>query len=520
MLPNPAIEVFESALRADWARRGWDPSGLSLLLCVSGGADSIALLNVCHRLAPRLGFRLLAIHIDHRLRRESAEDAAFVARACCDLGIDLETFVLDPVVRAPRESVEMWARRERYARFEAAAAGTGADAILTAHHRDDLVETFFQRLYRGTGPRGLAAIPFRRGRIVRPLLDRSRAQIRAYAGALGAAWREDASNADVTLNRNWFRHRYLPALRARVPDFDARVAAMAAAMAAIGPGFDSLEAMDGAMRWDVADVPYLDPAVLAGKVRGEDRDSLRYWLQALARAAAVSAGLAIAPTVTPAILREFLRQWVRDSDALRVQIAPELAFVREKRGIYCVRAGSISETGLWQAKKTCSPQAQRVILDNGSGLAAWRWGERTYTLTARRYPRPADLVFPASSEERAIFDADRISCTLQVRIRKDGDHFSPLGTQSRSRKLKTFFNEEKVPAALRDSLPIVVSCHEAGRTEDGESDKHSDDAGVPTGDRSEGEVPAWVPGYGISDFFKVRGSTTHILELVMICENP
>jgi len=86
--------------------------------------------------------------------------------------------------------------------------------------------------------------------------------------------------------------------------------------------------------------------------------------------------------------------------------------------------------------------------------------------------------------------------------------------------LKTFFNEEKVPAALRDSLPIVVSCPEAGTTADGESETHSSDSGVPTGERSEGEIPAWIPGYGISDFFKVRGSTTHILELVMICENP
>jgi len=493
LIPPPsASDAFESGLRADWARRGWDPAGLSLLVCVSGGADSIALLNVCHRLAPRLRFRVSAVHIDHRLRDESAADAEFVARACSRLGIGLKTFVLDPAGRAPRESVEMWARRERYDRFDAAAREAGADAILTAHHRDDLVETFFQRLYRGTGPRGLAAIPFRRGRIVRPLLDRPRGQIRAYAGALGIEWREDASNADVTLNRNWFRHRYLPALRARESDLDARVAAMAAVMAAIGAGFASLEAMDEALLRDAEGAPYLDAAVLAEKVRQEDRESIRFWLQSLARVAAPSAGMASAPTVTPAIVREFLRQWLNGSDALRMQIAPGLAFVREKRGIYCVRAGSLLESGHPQAKKTCSPQVQRVILDNGSALATWRWGERKFTLTARRYPRPAGLVFPASSEDRAIFDADRISCTLQVRIRKDGDHFSPLGTQSRSRKLKTFFNEEKVPAALRDSLPIVVS----------------------------GDVPAWVPGYGISDFFKVGGSTTHILELVMICENP
>jgi tRNA(Ile)-lysidine synthetase-like protein len=511
----PEIAAFESALLDDWARRGWDPSGLSLLICVSGGADSIGLLHACHRLAPRLRCRLSVVHVDHRLRRESAEEAAFVAQVCSGLAVPCLNYVLDPSSRLAGESVEMWARRERYARFEAAADEAGADAILTAHHRDDLVETFFQRLGRGTGPRGLAAIPFRRGRIARPLLDRTRAQVRAYAGALGAAWREDASNADVTLDRNWYRHAYLPALRAREPDFDGRVSAMAAAMASICAGFDALEAMESALRRDAADAPYLDGDAIAGKVREDDRESLRYWLQTLAREAAAFSkaetepettpkrGLETAPTVTPAILQEFLRQWKRDANALRVQIAPRLAFAREKRGIYCVRAGSLKERAIRQPKKTCSPQAQRVILDNGSAFATWHWGERKYILAARRFPRPANLVFPSSAEDRAIFDADRISCTLQVRIRKDGDHFSPLGIQSRSRKLKTFFNEEKVPAALRDSLPIVVSCPVAGTAADGESD-----------------VPAWVPGYGISDFFKVNGSTTHILELVMKCENP
>jgi hypothetical protein len=100
-----------------------------------------------------------------------------------------------------------------------------------------------------------------------------------------------------------------------------------------------------------------------------------------------------------------------------------------------------------------------------------------------------------------------------------------LGVSSRSRKLKKFFNEEKVPAELRDSLPIVVSCHPsrgAGTPADGEPDGSSGSPGSPAGDAEplEGEIPAWVPGHGISDFYKVRGSTTDILELVMKCENP
>jgi tRNA(Ile)-lysidine synthetase-like protein len=236
---------------------------------------------------------------------------------------------------------------------------------------------------------------------------------------------------------------------------------------------------------------------------------------------AADGGTADVPPVTPAILKEFLRQWENASDAMRVQIAPGLALVREKRGICRAQADCLPVSGPSRPKKTCSPESQRVILVNGSAQAVWRWGDRRYSLTARRTPRPADLDFPPPSEGRAIFDADLISCTLQVRTRKDGDRFSPLGMLSRSRKLKTFFNEEKVPAALRDSLPIVVSCPSTemrvGTAVDGES------AGPgPDGDAiaPAGEIPAWIPGYGISDFFKVSGSTTHILELVMKCENP
>lgn len=479
----------------------------------------MALLHCFHRLAPSLRLGLAALHVDHRLRPESGEDAAFVAGICAGLGVPLRTAVLDPAGRRPRESAEMWARRERYACCAAAAREAGCEWILTAHHRDDLVETVFQRLGRGTGPRGLAGIPFRRGRIVRPFLDLPRVALRAWLAERGAAWREDASNADVTLDRNWYRHRYLPSLRAGDPALDARVADLARSVASLLPAIGALEAADDILRVDPQDGPYLDGEGIAALVTAGDGESLRYWLRTLLAApGGAGTGMVSAPPVTPAILREFRRQWVKGSDAMRVQIAPGLSWVRQKRGISCARADRVPLSRPGQPKKNCSPEAQRVILVNGSAQAVWTWGGRKYTLTARRSLKPAGLAFPAPEESRAIFDADLISCTLQVRTRKDGDRFSPLGMPSRSRKLKTFFNEEKVPAALRDSLPLIVSCPPLGR------------AGTAAGGGSSGpqgdslatteEIPAWVPGYGISEFFKVSGSTTYILELVMKCENP
>ena len=112
--------------------------------------------------------------------------------------------------------------------------------------------------------------------------------------------------------------------------------------------------------------------------------------------------------------------------------------------------------------------------------------------------------FPAAGEGRAIFDADLISCTLLVRTRKDGDRFSPLGVRSESRKLKVFLSEEQIPVGIRDEIPLVFS----GR--------HRGEADGAIGD----ETLAWVPGHGISEFFKVGPETARILEMELTCPNP
>lgn len=502
------IDPNESALAA-WDRRtaaflssqGWQPGRSALLLAVSGGADSTALLLWARRHASRTGARIAAAHVNHKLRPDADADQAFVVALCRGLGFPCVQRTLDPASRRPRESVEMWARRERYAFFDQAAESEGAEWILTAHHRDDLVETIFQRLGRGTGPRGLRGIPFRRGRIVRPFLDRSRAEILAYLGRCGAAWREDESNADIRIDRNWYRHRYLPSLRAEEPELDARIFAMAMRVQAIGKGCDVLEEAAALLQTDSEGNPYLALRGVAERVTEDDSESLDFWIRRLLRAAAqgsaaVSGGggeSASRPLpVTKEILREFRRQWKTGPRGLRVPLSGTLALKCGNNGVYCVESALDGAAARGRAKKSCSPPDQRVILIEGSAEASWRWGDRIYALSARRYPKPPGLVFPASGEERAIFDAAVFSCTLVIRTRKDGDRFSPHGVRSLSRKLKTFFNEEKVPVGTRDGFPLVLS----------------------------GETVAWVPGLGISDFFKVSGSTSHILELVLKCENP
>ncbi|MEO6095557.1 MAG: tRNA lysidine(34) synthetase TilS [Fibrobacteria bacterium] len=503
-----ALNLWDLPTQAFLASQGWDGSGSTWLLAVSGGADSIAMLHWARRTAPRAGSVLAVAHVNHRLRPGADTDRDFVLGICERFGIPCFTRDLDPAFRPVRESVEMWARRERYAFFEAAAdslpdvkPGMGPIWILTAHQRDDLVETLFQRLGRGTGPRGLRGIPFRRGRIVRPLLSRSRAEVLAVLGLQGAAWREDESNADTAIDRNWYRHRYLPFLRHAEPGLDARLFSMAMDVQAIGKGFDALEAEEALLQSDAHGVPRLSREGVGIKVTEEDLESLDFWVRGLLRASFPASAASVASRrpvrVTKEILREFIRQWRNGPETLQVRLNGAMSLNCRNQGIYCVETASIDPKGQGWGKKYCPPPVQRVILIEGSSHVSWQWEGRNYTLKARRYPRPQRLEFPAPAEERAIFDADLFSCTLVIRTRQDGDRFSPLGTASRSRKLKTFFNEEKIPIGKRDSLPIVIS-----------------------GQSPDEETPAWVPGYGMSDFFKVSGSTSHILELVLTCENP
>lgn len=465
--------------------QGFDPRGAALLLAVSGGADSVALLRFFARRARDFDCALHVAHIDHNLRPASRADHDFVAALCDDLGVPFHATALDPSARPARASTEMWARDARYAFFAETAARVGASFVLTAHHRDDLVETVFQRLARGTGPRGLAGIPFRRslpgGRsVVRPFLSRTRDDIRAYLALLGASWREDESNAEPSFDRNRYRLRYLPALRRGDPDLDARVFALALRMQGLLPALDRLEETDALLGFDAEGAPCLPAAAVEARIAEGDAESLRFWLRRLAAAAGHNPAL-----VTPEVLREFPRQGKLRGE-LQVPLSKALAFTRRNRGIYCeALALEPRKRRAQEEKKGCPAEEQRVILVSGAACHSWSWGDRSYRLSARSYPKPRRVAFPRPMEGRAIFDADLISCTLLVRTRRDGDRFSPHGVNSKSRKLKAFFNEEKIPQAIRDELPIVLS--------DG--------------------TPAWIPGHGTSEFFKVSGDTTRILEL-------
>lgn len=207
------------------------------MLAVSGGADSLALWDLCVRLGR---WQLVIWHLDHGLRADAPEDAALLVRQAAAYraaGLDPGALIIEhadiaALAQISGDGVEAAGRRQRYERLAAVAQSVGATVVCTAHHRDDQAETVLANLLRGAGPIGLMGIARRRRlasgiTLVRPLLDVTRAELRRHLDQHRLIWREDASNADLRFQRNRLRRRILPALEALAPGASAALARLA-----------------------------------------------------------------------------------------------------------------------------------------------------------------------------------------------------------------------------------------------------------------------------------------------------
>ncbi|WP_322618419.1 tRNA lysidine(34) synthetase TilS [Deinococcus terrestris] len=191
-------------------------AGQTVVVGVSGGADSVALL----RALVLAGARPAVAHLDHALREDSAQDAAWVEALAGRLGVPFRGTRVDVGAVAARRgwNLEDAARRVRYEFLSRTAKAVGASAILTAHTRRDQAETVLLELLRGEAV--LGGIPPVRGRVHRPWLDLPRADVEAFLRSLGQDWHEDPTNADLTRTRAWLRGEVVPLLTARFPGLE------------------------------------------------------------------------------------------------------------------------------------------------------------------------------------------------------------------------------------------------------------------------------------------------------------
>lgn len=393
-----------------------------LVIAFSGGRDSTTLLDIAVRLRAekvRAFNQLVAVHVDHGMQRAAADWVEFCAQACTRLGVTLD--VRRVTVRPQARGPEAAARAARYAALLDAADECGARLVLTAHHLDDRIETFLIQWLRGAGPEGLAAMPAVRAvedvRIVRPLLDVSRADIERYVALRGLAHVEDPSNADVRLLRNSIRRGVVPALEAARPGMR-KAAARSIELVA--------EAAEVLREYGAADLEACSAGAPEGMLYVDRLAQLTPARRALVlRSWLTGHGL---ESVSRARLRDLLGQALGVRGDARMLLRIGALEVRRHRGLLLLReaqraAGEVA-TITWRGEDDISVPG---------------WG--------------GVLRFDTSVEEG--FDVEWLSgVPLELRGRTGGERFKPHPTRP-SKTLKRLFQDANVPEFERARLPLL-----------------------------------------------------------------
>jgi tRNA(Ile)-lysidine synthase len=396
------------------------PSG-DCWVAYSGGLDSAALLSATAAAREQLPGRLRAIHIDHGLHPDSRRWAQHCRSHCDLLGVPLVIRCLNlrPI---PGESLEAMAREARYRALETL-LGPG-DLLLTAHTQDDQAETLLLALLRGSGVHGLAAMPFvaklGHGRLVRPLLEVSRAALEQYASRLGLAWVDDPSNEALRMDRNFLRHRVVPLLRSRWPGVSATLARSAAHCAEAAHLTDALAAdlLDGCAgsRPGTLSIPRL-----ADMDRTRRKAVLRLWLR--------RRGFLLPDTRHLARILDEVLPAGPDADPLVAWSGCEVR--RYRSDLFALRPLPPS---LDAVSIPWDPRGASIVLDLPQGLGRLRWRV------------PADLPEPKPSSA-AILTIRFGEPGLRCRTRSSGHR----------RPLKKLFQESGIPSWLRPYVPLVFS---------------------------------------------------------------
>ena len=400
-----AERVLDSARRSGLVRAG-EP----LLVMLSGGADSVALLDV----ALRLGAVASALHVNYGFRAEAPADEEHCRELCAGLGVNLTV----ERVRLDGEAGNLQALA-RDARYGLAERHSAAD-YAAAHTASDQAETVLYRLATSPGRRALLGMEPRRGRLVRPLLEVTREEVRDYCRARSLAWREDASNSDPRFARSRARTDLLPALRALDPRAERAIAETALALR------DEAEVLDTAAADALAGLGG-GPAVLVAALAELPKGLARIVLRGLAEDAA-GEQRALSRAEVDAILALGERGGTRS-----LELGGSLTAVVEYGTLRFRRGGS-------SGAQTPAPVA--LAVPGTARFGAWHVEAST---------GPAGDVAVAAA---AIGGGP-----LTVRGWRDGDRMRPVGLGG-TKTLQDLFTDRKVPRALRRTLPVVEA---AGR---------------------------------------------------------
>ncbi len=440
--------------------------GDHVVVGVSGGADSMCLLFLLESLADRLCFSISVVHVEHGIRGDEArQDAAYVASYCEEKGIDCEIVSVDipAIAKEKGLSLEEAGRLERYLAFERG----NPDKIAVAHHAEDVAETLLFNLFRGTGLKGAASIPAVNGKIIRPILEFSRAEIEACLSENGLSYRTDSTNLDNTYARNKIRNVILSAALEINPG---SVRHLLLASEKLREADDYLEAE--------AEKLYNEYCVRNGV-------QLRLSLNIFEKSPKLLIKYVIFRVIRELSgeMKDFTERHIDMVLKLRNSISnssvylPNSVVVRREFGELIISKGeSFRENGLksgFSLVNTPIFPGGTVSLPDGS---IYRFS----------FPEPDEVpgTGPDFTVENRIYtkwiDYDRIKQGAVFRTRLPGDRLSIRGG---TKKLKDFFIEKKIPQNQRDQIFFLA----------------------------DGKQVIWIPGFRLSEEYKVRSDTVRVL---------
>jgi tRNA(Ile)-lysidine synthase len=422
--------------------------GANFAVGLSGGLDSVTLLYLLSETAPALQVSLRAVHVDHGLSPNAPRWADFCVRLCEKLQIPLQLESVN-VASIPGAGLEDAARSVRYDVF----ARVDADFLVLAHHRDDQAETLLLRLLRGAGVRGLAAmlrerpLSGARARLLRPLLETSRAEITAYARARGLEWVEDESNSDTQRRRNFLRLEAFPLLERQFP---AARATIAHAAAHLGEARGLLEEMAREDFERIRRGEALEAKALLALGEARAKNLLRDWID--------RRGLQAPAAVR---LTELMRQLLTSREDAKVAMAVADWNFRLYRGMLYLEP--IARTVRRDFRESWDGANAVPLLELGGVL--------------RLKPE----------EGRGLSVAKLRSAPVTMRVRRGGERLR-LSARGPRRTLKNLFQEGGVPPWRRDRLPLVF-CGDALVSVPGIGDAHEFKAAPGEA----GLIVAWEP---------------------------
>ncbi len=420
-----------------------------ILLTVSGGVDSMVLLSLCMR----AGYRVGVAHCNFQLRGvESEEDEVLVQQQAEKYGVPFYNRRFETLAEMERtgESMEMAARRLRYAWFEELCHTEGYTSIAIAHHADDSIETFFINLLRGTGLRGLTGISFQIGRVIRPLMFASRKEILEYAVANHIPFREDSTNRSTKYLRNKIRLGLIPRIREINPKFTAlmrrNLSRLDEAQRFIDHGIERIraEVVTSEQGIDTIHVDRIDPIF--------PQEFVIYEL--------LNSAYGFKGDVIDSLYR-----------ALKQQATGRRFYARER--VAYVDRGTI----------VVAP----ILPDDECRVQVEAGASRSYCGNAVLYYEYCDIDTIRNfgvPEHIAQVDVDRLQYPLTLRRWREGDWFVPFGMTGR-KKVSDFLTDQKVSVAEKQRQFVLLS----------------------------GDEIVWVVGRRIDDRYRLTAATENVLRI-------